>query len=213
MGSKIPKMGTPLSNDRSASLADALFPRTRQRVLAAFFGQPDRAFGIVELIGLVGAGSGAVQREIERLVRSGLVSVTAAVPHKRYQANRTSPIYDELRSIVEKTAGIPQVLRAALEPMRARILFAVLYGSVAKAKDTAASDIDVLVVGRELALEDIFQVLEPAEQRLRRRISPTLYSPEEFLKRRRAKNPFLTKVLGGKHVVLMGAENALAAAG
>jgi predicted nucleotidyltransferase len=154
-----------------------------------------------------------VQREIERLVRSGLVSVAAAGPHKRYQANRTSPIYEELRSIVEKTVGVPQVLQSVLEPMRSRILFAVLYGSVAKATDTAASDIDILAVGRDLTLEEIFRALEPAEQRLGRRISPTVYSPEAFLQRRRAKNPFLTKVLGGKHMVLMGAESAIAAAG
>jgi predicted nucleotidyltransferase len=189
-----------------------LFSRTRQRVLGVVFGQPDRAFGIVELIGLVGAGSGAVQREVERLVRSGLVTVTAQGSQKRYQANRDAPIFHELHSIIEKTAGVPQVLQHALEPLRAQIKFAVLYGSIAKSTDTALSDIDVLVVSDELTLESLFRSLEPAEQRLGRRINPTLYTAAEFRKRRAAKNPFVTKVLEGKHVVLVGGENGIAAA-
>ncbi len=49
-------------------VADALFPRTKQRVLALLFGQPERQFATSELIRLAVAGSGAVQREIERPV-------------------------------------------------------------------------------------------------------------------------------------------------
>ena len=69
MGATIPR-GVP-----RASLADALFSTTQQRVLALLFGQPDRSFYATELIRLVGAGSGAVQRELARLEHSGLVTV------------------------------------------------------------------------------------------------------------------------------------------
>ena len=58
------------------SLADALFSATQQRVLGFLFGQPERSFYATELIKLVGAGSGAVQRELVRLEQSGLVTVT-----------------------------------------------------------------------------------------------------------------------------------------
>jgi hypothetical protein len=86
-------------------LADALFSATQQRVLALLFGQPGRSFFTNELIGLVGAGSGSVQREVRRLVESGLVTVTRIGNQKHYQANPAAPIFDELRGIVTKTLG------------------------------------------------------------------------------------------------------------
>ncbi|MDB4961555.1 MAG: transcriptional regulator [Myxococcales bacterium] len=216
MGIMIPNMGTKArrhvqevkaSPDRG-SLADALFPRTKQRVLGLLFGQPERAFGMMELIELAGSGSGAVQRELERLVHSGLVLTSFVGTQKRYQANQAAPIFNELRSIVQKTGGVPQVLRSALEPLAARLRLAVLYGSVAKGADTALSDIDVLLVSDDLALEDVFAALQSAEDQLGRRINPTLYTTEEFKVRRSANHPFLCKVLNGEHVVLLGSEDA-----
>jgi len=198
--------------ERATGIADALFSRTQQRVFALVFGQPDRAFSTSELIALAGAGSGAVQRELQRLIDSKLVVVTLAGRQKRYQANSAAPIFEELRAIVEKTAGVPDQLRAALQPLGARVQLAVLFGSVAKARDTAASDIDVLIVSDELALDDVFSALEAAERRLGRRVSPTLYTSDEFRRRRRTHHPFVTRVLSGKHVVLTGSEDAVATA-
>jgi len=217
MGTKVPKMGRPhaiqkkLSKTRS--IADALFSRTQQRVFSLVFGQPERAFATRELIALAGSGSGAVQREVQRLVDSKLVVSMMTGRQKRYRANTDAPIFEELRAIVEKTAGVPEQLRTALAPLRPRIRFALLYGSVAKGTDSATSDIDVLLVSDDLALEEVYAALEGAERRLGRRVSPTLYTSEEFQRRRRADQPFLTRVLEGKHVVLEGNEDAVAAPG
>lgn len=191
-------------------MLDALFPRTRQRVLALLLGQPERAFATRELINLAGAGSGGVQRELERLVGSGLVSATVVGNQKRYSANRSAPLYEELRGIIDKTTGVAEVVRLAIESLAPPPMLAVLYGSVPKHSDTAASDIDVLLVGDGLALEHVFAALQPAETRLGRRVSPTVYTSEEFRKRRAAGHPFLTKVLSGPHVVLLGSEDAVA---
>jgi len=195
--------------DSTGSMVDALFPRTKQSVLSLMFGQPDRAFGMTELIALVGAGSGAVQRELDKFAASGLVTATVTGRQKRYQANRAAPIFDELRGIVEKTAGVADALRMSLAPLASRIRLAILYGSVAKDTDRAASDIDVLIVADDLSLEDVFTALEPAERRLGRRVSPTVYTSKEFAKRRASGQPFLTKVLSGKRVVLLGNEDEL----
>jgi len=192
-----------------SGLADALFSKTTQRVLGLLFGQPDRTFGTIELIKLADSGSGAVQRELARLSESGLIQLDEM---KRYRANRDSPIFDELKGIVDKTSGVARSLRAALVPIANKIRLAVLFGSIAKHADTASSDIDVLVVSNELTLEDLFAALESAENQLGRRVNPTLYSVDEFRKRRRAAHPFLSKVMNGKHIVLLGSEDAVAAA-
>jgi predicted nucleotidyltransferase len=192
-------------------MLDALFPRTRQRVLSLIFGQETRAFGTRELIKLAQAGSGAVQREIDRLVSSGLVTVTMSGNQKRFSANQTSPMFEELRGILEKTTGVASTLQISLAPLSPSVKFAVLFGSVAKETDHATSDLDVLIVTDDLTLERVFEALDPAEKRLGRRVSPTLYTSIEFLRRRKARHPFLTKVLAGKHIVLLGSEDGVTA--
>jgi predicted nucleotidyltransferase len=191
------------------SMLDALFPLAKQRVLALLFGQPERAFATMELIRLADVGSGAVQRELDRLVASGLVATAMVGTQKRFQANSESPLFEELRGVVDKTSGATEQLRRALATLSPAPYFAALYGSVAKATDTARSDLDVLIVADDLPLERVFAALEPVEARLARRVSPTLYSAEEFIRRRTTRHPFLTKVLAGKHIVLAGTEDAI----
>ena len=137
MGITLPNMGisTRRSGGRAArqksaaapegtSLADALFTVTQQRVLALFFGQPDRSFFATEVIGLANVGSGAVQREFKRLVDSGLVTVSRVGSQKHYQANQTSPVFDELRGLVNKNVALHAPIRDALKPFEDRIVLA-----------------------------------------------------------------------------------------
>jgi predicted nucleotidyltransferase len=193
-------------------MAGVLFTATQQRVLGLLFGQPERSFFATELIGLAGSGSGAVQRELQRLTESGLVTVTRKGNQKHYQANRDAPIFEELRGIALKVFGPAEALRAALAPLAKRIQSAWLYGSVAKGTDRAQSDLDVLIVADDLTLEEVYTALRPAEKRLGRAVSPTLYTRKEFERRRAAKNPFLSKVLAGERILLVGEDHGAGAA-
>jgi predicted nucleotidyltransferase len=188
-------------------LADALFTTTQQRVLALLFGQPSRRFYTSELIELTGSGSGAVQRELERLASSGLVTTTRTGRQKHYQANADCPVFEELSGLVRKTIALAEPIRQALAPLADRIGLAMLYGSVVKGTDTAGSDIDLLVVADGLTLEALYSALAPVEASLDRRISPTLYTQQEFSVRRAARNPFLSRVLGDEHMVLLGSDD------
>ncbi len=190
-------------------MADALFSRTQQRLLGLLFGAPERSFYTSELIRHVGRGSGTVQRELDRLARSGLLRVTRQGNQKHYQANPEAPIYEELRGIARKLLGPAEPIREALQPLAEHIRLAAIYGSVAKGNDTAESDIDLLVVtDQELTLESLYRLLEPVESTLGRRIEPTLYSSDEYRKRKEMENPFLMQVLNGQLIVLMGDTDA-----
>lgn len=195
------------------SVADALFTATQQRVLSLLFGQPERSFFTKELIDLAGGGSGAVQRELARLQQSGLVVQTVLGNQKHYQANAQAPIFAELRGIVAKMLGPADALRQALAPIADAVHLALLYGSVAKRSDTAHSDFDLLLVSDTLTLEQVYAALAPAEQQLGRPVSPTLYTSAEFHKRLEQGNPFLTKLLAGDTIALIGDKDAVAAAG
>lgn len=189
------------------SLADALFTTTQQRVLALIYGQPSRSFFASELIALTGSGSGAVQRELKRLASSGLVTATRIGKQKHYQANAESPVFEELRGLVVKTVAMADPIRQVLESLGERLVLALIYGSVAKGTDTAASDIDLLVVADAVTLEDIYSALAPVEATLDRKINPTLYTSPEYAARKADGNAFLARMLAGEHVVLIERED------
>ncbi len=204
LGIIVPKLGICMTAPSSSSLADALFTSTQQKVLGLLFGQPDRSFFVTQVVGIAKSGRGAVQRELRRLESAGLVSVQMHGNQKHYQANSDSPLYDEICSIVQKTVGLAEPLRTAVESLPGTVYLALIYGSVAKRTDTSASDIDLLIVADELTLEDVFAALSPAEQLLGRKINPTLYTSEEFSRRRARGNSFLERVLDGPVIVLSG---------
>jgi predicted nucleotidyltransferase len=210
-GTRTPENGALVASTAS-NLADALFSRTQQRLFVLLFGQSERSFFATELIGLAQSGSGAVQRELDRLEKSGLVTTRRFGNQKHFQANRNAPIFQELRAIVLKTVGLLEPLSAALAPIEPRIKLAVVYGSTARGTDTALSDVDLLIVSDDLTLEQIYAAIAPAERKLARRINPTLYTTEEFQRRRDSSDSFISRVLAGEHIVLVGAEDGIAPA-
>lgn len=192
-------------------LADALFTTTQQRVLGALYGQPQRSFTVSELIAFIGAGSGAVQRELAKLVASGLLTMQPVGNQKRYQANPAAPIHDELVGIVQKTVGLAEPLREALQPLASKIAAAFVFGSIAKRSDTAASDIDLMIVSGKLGYADALTALAEVEEKLGRKINPTIYSPAELAKRIKSDSAFVKRVLEQPKIWLIGGEDDLRA--
>jgi predicted nucleotidyltransferase len=189
-----------------SGLGDALFAGVQQRVLGALFGNPERSFYGNELLRLTGSGKGALQRELDRLVKAGLVTLRSVGNQKHYQANPEAPIFEELRGIAIKTFGIGDVLRGALLPLAKKIRTAFIYGSVARRADTTRSDIDLLVVSDSLGYQDLIKALQTAERGLGRKISPTLYSAVELAKKRSGKNAFVLRVLEQPKIFLIGSD-------
>jgi predicted nucleotidyltransferase len=209
LGIIVPNMGIVRSTGNTTStgragLADALFTQTQQRVLGWVFGQPQRTFTVSELIASTGAGSGAVQRELAKLVASGLLTVKPVGNQKHYQANPAAPIHDELVAIAQKTFGLAEPLREALSPLAERIDAAFIYGSVAKGSDTAASDIDLMVISDTVGYADVVLALDETGRWLGREINPSIYSRVELGKRVKDGNAFVTRVLQQPKLWLIG---------
>src|SRR5262245_34601193 len=196
--------------ETQSGLADALFPGVRQRVFALLFGQPDRSFYASELIRLAGSGTGAVVRELDRLAESGLVSVKRIGNQKHYQANARSPIFAELNSIVLKTVGLAGPLRRALGRHRNKITAAFVYGSVAKGRDIAGSDVDLMVISDQLGHPEIYAALRRAETALQRAINPNVMTLRDWKRKLAAKNGFVTRINGQPKIFILGSEDALA---
>ena len=186
------------------SIAAALFSDSQSRVFRWLFGQPERGFHLSELRRLTGLGSASLQRELNRLAEAGLVRSERVGNLRRFQANPQSPVYAELVGLTRKTMGIEPMLREALQPLAADLQAAWIYGSVAKQTDTAQSDIDVMLVGRNLSLSKVLALLVPLEKELGRKINPTCFTPAEFKGRRAEPDSFLNRVLAQSVLPLTG---------
>ena len=193
----------------SIGLADALFSKVQQRVLGLLFVNADRSFYTNEIVRFVGSGVGVVQRELETLAQSGLVTIKKIGNQKHYQANPDTPIFAELRGIMLKTVGLADILRLALLPLSDKIQTAFIYGSIAKGNDTAKSDIDVLIVGTELAYADVYEALSAHEDDLGRPVNPSIYSTQELQRKLAEENAFVSRVLEQPKIFLIGSENDL----
>ena len=203
----------PIMRISTMSLSNIFFSKVRQSVLGLLYGQPDKSFHTNEIIRFTQSGTGAVQRELEKLANVGLITMQSIGNQKRYQANESSPLYSELRSIVLKTFGLHDILRQALNPITPQIYMAFIYGSIAKQEDTSTSDIDLMLICEDLTYADLFKLLEEVQVQLWRKINPTFYSPTEWSKKLKSHNNFLTQVIKQPKIFLIGTENELATFG
>jgi len=202
MGTK----GQPASDQR---LASVLFGATRRAVLALTYGHPEESFHLRRIARFAGTGMGGLQRELEQLTGAGILRRTAAGRQVFYQADSSCPIFEELRSVVTKTAGLGDVLRDALSGLGDRIRVAFIFGSLARGTQRRGSDVDVLVVG-DAPFEAIAEALALAQDRVGREINPTVYPPREFQAKAREGHHFLTSVLAQPKIFLVGGERELA---
>lgn len=176
--------------------------------MALLFGFPQQSFFLREIARQTNTSAGSVQRELEILSNLGLIERTNRGRLAFYQANAKHPAFQEIRSLIDKTAGTFHVLRNALTPLAGRIALAFVYGSIARGDETAGSDIDLMVVG-DLNFDELLTHLAPAERSLGRPVNPTVYSLKEFKSRIRKGNHFLTSVVRGAKRFLIGDEGEL----
>ncbi|MBI3890090.1 MAG: MarR family transcriptional regulator [Candidatus Wallbacteria bacterium] len=192
----------------SAGLAAALFGLARRRVLTLLLCGPDSRLHLREIARRTSVSQGAVHRECNRLTRAGFLTRSTAGNQVHYQADRSCPIFEELRTIFLKTEGLALPLRVALLPLAARIRVAFVYGSIASGSAIAESDVDVLVVG-DLAFREVVRALSPSEFAIGREINPSVFREAEFRDKLRHGHHFLTSVLRGPKIFLLGDEHEL----
>ena len=189
------------------SIAHALFSASQCQLLSWLFGHPERSFHLRELSRLAGLGSASLQRELRKLLAAGLLRGEQVGNQRRFTANPDSPVFEEMVSLVRKTLGVAPLVADALAPLSAQIQTAYIYGSIAKGTEHANSDVDVMIVGEGVALIDVLDCLMPLEPRLRRKLNPTVYTPDEYACRRAEADSFINRVLAQPTLPLLGAQD------
>lgn len=148
------------------TLANFLFGAYRHRALSLLYLRPGDQFHVRMIARLTGIPAGSLHRELRQLADAGLLVATRSGNQVLYSANQASPVFHELASMLDKTAGTPPTLHEhaaeyTIEPSTglpaiskrdlARICrkYGVrkmsLFGSAARNELRPDSDVDLLV--------------------------------------------------------------------
>lgn len=180
---------------------DTFLSPTEQRLMGAVLAHPDRDYGTLELLGLIGNSRGAGSAVIKRWVASGLIRERHVGNQRRLSANPDFLLYPELRRMVFKTIGLVQPLVDALAPISTRIHEAFVFGSIASGTDTSHSDIDLAVIG-DVDPFLVSPLLDAAQLELGRSIHASIYSEKEWTV---TKDPVVKAIKNGPRLDLTGA--------
>src|SRR5260221_6041987 len=192
---------------KSQALA-TLFPTMRGDLLAATLNQPNKWWSLSELAQFLKTTPSSLQRELKGLVEGGILEQRREGTRKYFKAETRSPLFPELRGLVEKTVGVLPTLQEVLAPLQSGMQCAFVYGSVARSDEHALSDVDLMVI-RSVGLADLTPALRKVETRLGREVNATTFSTREFRNKVAAKGHFLSKVLTGPKQFVKGDQREL----
>lgn len=185
-----------------------LFGNTRRVLLTLLYGRPDDYFYVNQLMHLTGSGSGAVQRELKLMTEAGIINRTESGNRVHYQANKSCPVYPELRSFIHKTSGAADIIGKSLLPLSKKIKLAFIFGSIAAGTERKNSDIDLIVVG-DVTFGETVTALSAAEEKLGRELNTIVYPPAEFQQKVKADHYFLKNVNNREKIFIIGDESEL----
>lgn len=195
----------------SQSGISALFASaTLGDLLRLFMLEPEREYYQRELQRLTGAHLRQLQRDLERLQRSGLVARRAHGNRAYYRAVPAHPAFADLRAAIMKTEGLGDELRGPLAALGDAVALAFVYGSFARGDDLVGSDVDVLIVG-SASRRQVATALAVAARALGRELNPVILAPADFTARAHEGDHFVASVLSGPRIWLVGDEASLAA--
>jgi len=183
------------------TLALLLSSRARAGLFQVLFGLDRARLHVRELARRTGLHEATIRQELRRLIQLDLVIRHRDGNRVYYHGNRRHPLFAEIHRLVLKTIGLADLLREALDG--ADLTTAFVFGSLARGEETAESDVDLMVIG-EIGLRDLSRRLSPVADQIGREINPHVMTTTEYRRRTAAEDHFVTQVLRGPKLLVMG---------
>lgn len=169
----------------------------RADVLALLLNNPEEKFYVREIATLVRKNPSGVKRELDNLEKMGVLASKKVANLKYFQADKKSPLFSELKSLIAKSLGIPGALKAMLKTSGAKTAF--IYGPYAESED--ADTVNLFIVGPSSVTVD---GLKDIEDRFKTKINALVMEEGEFKDKKEGSDADLEKLLSGSKIILMG---------
>jgi predicted nucleotidyltransferase len=187
---------------------ERLFGKTRAGILREVYLNPDKRVSFNELVRRLRTGDGAVARELKNLIGMGLLTEEREGSHRFLKAAKSSPLFNELKSLVTKASGPAKIIRESLRDLGKDIDVALIFGSVAKGTERAESDLDLFVVGKA-GYSAVADCVRSVEKRLGRRVQVLYYDSRTQADRASLRKPSVHALLDGPRRFVVGGEREL----
>jgi len=174
----------------------------RVKVLSLFLLNAGSEYYLREIAQKTGLAVRSVQRAVAVLVEIEILKRESRGNSVYFHLNTNNPIAGDLKAIFLKTVGLGDLLRNSLSQQNA-IEVAFIYGSIAKGDETAASDIDLALIGA-ISPKDSSAILSELEDFVGREISATVFTPNEWAARLESGDHFATTLLREPKIMLVG---------
>jgi len=190
-----------------SELLTKLFSSTRAELLSLFFNNPDSKFYLREIARHISKDAAGIKRELDTLVKIGLLAREQRGVQKYYYADKNSPVFSEMKGLIFKTTGIQGSIKATLSRLKG-VQLAFIYGSYAKGSEKEDSNINIMVIG-QVNITELNDMVMTLEEKLKREIDYLVFDEQEYRKRKDAKDPFIREIVKGKKIFLVGREDGL----
>ena len=192
------------------ALSQILSSRSRAAVFKLLFSGLEKELHVREIQRRCKLNDSTLRQELRKLVRLDLVRGRKDSNRIYYRANRDNPLYPEIRNLVIKTAGVAQVLRDAIGEERVNVAF--VFGTIAMGDESAGSDVDLFVRG-EIGFRELSERLSGCSEEIGREINPHVMTKQEFRKRVRSGEHFISHIRKSPKLFVVGSDHDLEAMG
>lgn len=189
-------------------LEDIIISRVRVKMLQLFLSHPGMIFHVRDIVRRIGEEINAVRRELAHMEEAGMVSKEHRANRLFYTFRKEYPLYFELLELIGKTSGLGfDILKHKAK--LGKLKFVMMSGRYLRGRERKSpTDIDMLIVGT-VVLPELGQLVKAEEVRRERELNYTVMSEEEFVFRKRRRDPFVLSILSGSRVMIIGDEEEL----
>jgi predicted nucleotidyltransferase len=191
------------------SVAELIFPNLyRRKVLTLLVMNPEKWIHLRELARMTGASAGTLKKELDSLVKVGLLKWKKVGNQTHFSADDQHPVFPELSGLIRKTTGLKDVLSVALNDITPQIRMAFVFGSMAKATEGPQSDVDLMVVG-DVGFGQVINAVYEVQKDLGREINPKVMTWQEWSDKKSAHSTFVEELINQPKLFIVGAEHDL----
>ena len=190
-------------------LSDLITSKSRVTLLNVFLLLPSEMYHVRELVRRTGDEINAVRRELLYLEKKGILLREPRANRVYYSLTRTYPFYFDLLRIGSKTIGLGDAILKNRVKI-GKIKYAMFSGKFARRMEKKSTEVDLLIVGT-IVIPELAVLIREEEKRLGTEINYTVMTEEEFMFRKKKRDPFILSVLLGSRVMLSGDEESMLA--
>ena len=188
-------------------LSDLITSQSRIKLLNVFLASPVEMYHVRELVRRTEDEINAVRRELFFLEKKGILVKEPRANRVYYSLSKAYPHYNDLLQIAAKTVGLGEEIlknRAKL----GRIKYAMFSGKFVKRVKRESDSVDFLLVGT-IVLPELAIMVKNEEKRLGTEINYTVMTEEEFIFRKKRRDPFILGILMESRVMFIGDEESM----